>query len=197
MRKGWTNTKDLSGVLRWWPKWHYGSDVFWGCLWLLGTFPFCMCVKWHIHRDKYGLVEESVYGLINLLVMLKEVRGRCLCGRIGRSQNAASKKLLGCQIVCYSSASAAKSLCRYFPELQETSEQAQSKFKSEKQSRRQLELKATALEEELTDLRAEKESLERVNSTTEVSLLNSSGQEPLFNKHFNFSFKDYNRMCSL
>ncbi|XP_036914954.1 FK506-binding protein 15 isoform X2 [Sturnira hondurensis] len=46
-------------------------------------------------------------------------------------------------------------------ELQETSEQAQSKFKSEKQNRRQLELKVTALEEELTDLRAEKESLEK------------------------------------
>ncbi|XP_054545430.1 FK506-binding protein 15 isoform X1 [Talpa occidentalis] len=46
-------------------------------------------------------------------------------------------------------------------ELQETSEQAQSKFKSEKQSRKQLELKVTALEEELTDLRTEKESLEK------------------------------------
>ncbi|KAM8803338.1 FK506-binding protein 15 [Rhynchonycteris naso] len=46
-------------------------------------------------------------------------------------------------------------------ELQENSEQAQSRFKSEKQSRKQLELKVTALEEELTDLRAEKESLEK------------------------------------
>lgn len=46
-------------------------------------------------------------------------------------------------------------------ELQETSEQAQSRFKSEKQSRKQLELKVTALEEELADLRAEKESLEK------------------------------------
>ncbi|XP_012657867.1 FK506-binding protein 15 isoform X2 [Otolemur garnettii] len=46
-------------------------------------------------------------------------------------------------------------------ELQETSEQTQSKFKSEKQSRRQLELKVTSLEEELTDLRTEKESLEK------------------------------------
>uniref|UniRef100_A0A8P0TFU1 FKBP prolyl isomerase family member 15 n=1 Tax=Canis lupus familiaris TaxID=9615 RepID=A0A8P0TFU1_CANLF len=46
-------------------------------------------------------------------------------------------------------------------ELQETSEQAQSRFKSEKQSRRQLELKVTCLEEELADLRAEKESLEK------------------------------------
>ncbi|KAM6183772.1 FK506-binding protein 15 [Erethizon dorsatum] len=46
-------------------------------------------------------------------------------------------------------------------ELQETSEQAQSKFKYEKQGRRQLELKVTTLEEELSDLRAEKESLEK------------------------------------
>lgn len=46
-------------------------------------------------------------------------------------------------------------------ELQETSEQAQSKVKNEKQSRKQLELKVTALEEELTDIRAEKESLEK------------------------------------
>lgn len=86
-----------------------------------------------------------------------------MCGRIGRSQNAALKKLLECQIAHYSSGSAAKSLCCFIPELREASEQAQSKFKSEKQGRRQLELKVTALEEELTDLQAEKESLEKVN----------------------------------
>lgn len=55
-------------------------------------------------------------------------------------------------------------------ELREASEQTQSKFKSEKQSRRQLELKVTSLEEELTDLRAEKESLEKVSSNSQVSL---------------------------
>ncbi|XP_068925668.1 FK506-binding protein 15 isoform X2 [Petaurus breviceps papuanus] len=49
-------------------------------------------------------------------------------------------------------------------ELQETSEQAQSKFKTEKQSRKQLELKLAALEEELTDLKAETESLEKTLS---------------------------------
>ncbi|XP_027470870.1 FK506-binding protein 15 [Zalophus californianus] len=48
-----------------------------------------------------------------------------------------------------------------FSELQETSEQAQSKFKNEKQSRRQLELKVISLEDELADLRDEKESLEK------------------------------------
>lgn len=55
-------------------------------------------------------------------------------------------------------------------ELREASEQTQSKFKSEKQSRRQLELKVTSLEEELTDLRAEKESLEKVSSKSQVLL---------------------------
>ncbi|XP_036711026.1 FK506-binding protein 15 isoform X3 [Balaenoptera musculus] len=56
-------------------------------------------------------------------------------------------------------------------ELQETSEQAQSKFKSEKQSRRQLELRVTSLEEELTDLRAEKESLEKTTGADDGSLV--------------------------
>ncbi|XP_028021274.2 FK506-binding protein 15 isoform X7 [Balaenoptera acutorostrata] len=58
-----------------------------------------------------------------------------------------------------------------FSELQETSEQAQSKFKSEKQSRRQLELRVTSLEEELTDLRAEKESLEKTTGADDGSLV--------------------------
>ncbi|XP_027543658.1 FK506-binding protein 15 isoform X2 [Neopelma chrysocephalum] len=46
-------------------------------------------------------------------------------------------------------------------ELQETSEDTQSRFKAEKQSRKQLDMKITALEEELTDLKVEKETLER------------------------------------
>ncbi|XP_027760914.1 FK506-binding protein 15 isoform X3 [Empidonax traillii] len=46
-------------------------------------------------------------------------------------------------------------------ELQEASEDTQSRFKAEKQSRKQLDLKITALEEELTDLKVEKETLER------------------------------------
>lgn len=59
-------------------------------------------------------------------------------------------------------------------ELREASEQTQTKFKSEKQSRRQLELKVTSLEEELTDLRAEKESLEKVNSKAKFFLDSSA-----------------------
>ncbi|KAK2489813.1 hypothetical protein MC885_021029, partial [Smutsia gigantea] len=107
--------------------------------------------------------EFSVYGLLNLLfseVTLKEESERPSCGRIGRWQNAALKELLGRRL-----ATAAlvlqPSVCCYIPELQETSERAQSKFKGEKQSRRQLELKVTSLEEELSDLRSEKESLEK------------------------------------
>ncbi|XP_023793696.1 FK506-binding protein 15 [Cyanistes caeruleus] len=46
-------------------------------------------------------------------------------------------------------------------ELQEASQDTQSKFKAEKQSRKQLDMKIAALEEELTDLRVEKETLER------------------------------------
>ncbi|XP_029468503.1 FK506-binding protein 15 isoform X3 [Rhinatrema bivittatum] len=46
-------------------------------------------------------------------------------------------------------------------DLQETSEHAQSHLKTEKQSRRQLELKVTSLEEELADLIAEKHGLEK------------------------------------
>ncbi|KAF4801671.1 FK506-binding protein 15 [Turdus rufiventris] len=46
-------------------------------------------------------------------------------------------------------------------ELQEASQDTQSRFKAEKQSRKQLDMKIAALEEELTDLRVEKETLER------------------------------------
>uniref|UniRef100_A0A8C8SXK7 peptidylprolyl isomerase n=1 Tax=Pelusios castaneus TaxID=367368 RepID=A0A8C8SXK7_9SAUR len=46
-------------------------------------------------------------------------------------------------------------------ELQGSSEDTQAKFRAEKQSRRQLDLKVTALEEELGDLKVEKENLEK------------------------------------
>ncbi|KAM4889614.1 FK506-binding protein 15 isoform 2-T2 [Sylvia borin] len=46
-------------------------------------------------------------------------------------------------------------------ELQEASQDTQSRFKAEKQSRKQLDMRIAALEEELTDLRVEKETLER------------------------------------
>uniref|UniRef100_A0A803W5B6 peptidylprolyl isomerase n=2 Tax=Ficedula albicollis TaxID=59894 RepID=A0A803W5B6_FICAL len=46
-------------------------------------------------------------------------------------------------------------------ELQEASQDTQSRFKAEKQSRKQLDMKMAALEEELADLRVEKETLER------------------------------------
>ncbi|XP_069465910.1 FK506-binding protein 15 isoform X2 [Ambystoma mexicanum] len=46
-------------------------------------------------------------------------------------------------------------------ELQEISDHAQSRFKAEKQSHRQLDMKVTTLEEEVLDLRVEKENLEK------------------------------------
>ncbi|XP_024079035.2 FK506-binding protein 15-like, partial [Terrapene carolina triunguis] len=46
-------------------------------------------------------------------------------------------------------------------ELQESSEDTQAKFRAEKQSRRQLDLKVTAMVEELADLKVEKENLEK------------------------------------
>ncbi|XP_025905075.1 FK506-binding protein 15 isoform X1 [Nothoprocta perdicaria] len=46
-------------------------------------------------------------------------------------------------------------------ELQEASEDTQTRFKAEKQSRKHLDMKIAALEEELTDLKVEKETLER------------------------------------
>ncbi|XP_041049058.1 FK506-binding protein 15-like isoform X2 [Carcharodon carcharias] len=46
-------------------------------------------------------------------------------------------------------------------ELQEVSERAQTRCKAEKQSRKELEVKVVSLEEELIDLRAEKENLEK------------------------------------
>ncbi|XP_051893390.1 FK506-binding protein 15 isoform X2 [Pristis pectinata] len=46
-------------------------------------------------------------------------------------------------------------------ELQEASERAQTKCKAEKQSRKQLEVKVASMEEELVDLRAEKDNLEK------------------------------------
>uniref|UniRef100_A0A452J4S5 peptidylprolyl isomerase n=1 Tax=Gopherus agassizii TaxID=38772 RepID=A0A452J4S5_9SAUR len=46
-------------------------------------------------------------------------------------------------------------------ELQESSEDTHTKFRAEKQSRRQLDLKVTTLEEELADLKLERENLEK------------------------------------
>lgn len=54
-------------------------------------------------------------------------------------------------------------------ELQGSSEDTQAKFRAEKQSRRQLDLKVTALEEELADLKVEKENLEKVGPGTCIS----------------------------
>uniref|UniRef100_A0A452GAI3 peptidylprolyl isomerase n=1 Tax=Capra hircus TaxID=9925 RepID=A0A452GAI3_CAPHI len=74
-------------------------------------------------------------------------------------------------------------------ELQETSQQVQSKFKSEKQSRRQLELRVASLEEELTDLRTEKESLEKVSLLPSALLEDKSWSVLCFFHNFIRFFK--------
>ncbi|KAJ6652055.1 hypothetical protein lerEdw1_015258 [Lerista edwardsae] len=61
-------------------------------------------------------------------------------------------------------------------ELQESSQDARHKFQAEKQSRRQLEGKVAALEEELADLRAEKENLEKNLSKRKKKALLERGQ---------------------
>ncbi|XP_053137976.1 FK506-binding protein 15 isoform X2 [Hemicordylus capensis] len=61
-------------------------------------------------------------------------------------------------------------------ELQESSEDTRSKFQVEKQSRRQLDGKVAALEEELADLRVEKASLEKNLSERKKKSLLERGQ---------------------
>ncbi|XP_043913905.1 FK506-binding protein 15 [Protopterus annectens] len=68
-------------------------------------------------------------------------------------------------------------------ELQETSEHAQTQYKTEKQSRKQLEGKVSTLEEELADVRAEKEILKKnlserkKNSVTERQRMEEEMEE--------------------
>uniref|UniRef100_A0A665W4G1 peptidylprolyl isomerase n=1 Tax=Echeneis naucrates TaxID=173247 RepID=A0A665W4G1_ECHNA len=50
---------------------------------------------------------------------------------------------------------------KFVPELKETAERAQAQYRSEKQLRKDLELRVNNLEEEVQDLRTDKESLER------------------------------------
>lgn len=49
-------------------------------------------------------------------------------------------------------------------EVKETSEQTKSQAKNEKESRRNLELRLVALEDEISDLKVEKKNLEKVTS---------------------------------
>lgn len=49
------------------------------------------------------------------------------------------------------------------PELKEEAERHQAQYRSEKQKRKELELRVSNLEEELQDLRTDKDSLEKVS----------------------------------
>lgn len=57
--------------------------------------------------------------------------------------------------------------CDFLPcvsELKETAEATQTQHRSEKQRRKQMQLRLSSLEEELQDLKTEKESLDRVRN---------------------------------
>ena len=49
------------------------------------------------------------------------------------------------------------------PELKQAAETAQAQYRSEKQRRKEMELRVNNMEEELQDLKTDKESLERVS----------------------------------
>lgn len=53
-------------------------------------------------------------------------------------------------------------LCLCVSEMKEVAERAQAQYRSEKQRRKEMELRVNNTEEELQDLKTDKESLERV-----------------------------------
>ena len=53
--------------------------------------------------------------------------------------------------------------CLCVSELKEAAERAQTQYRSEKQRRKEMELRVNNMEEELQDLKTDKESLERVS----------------------------------
>lgn len=57
-------------------------------------------------------------------------------------------------------------------ELKEAAEKAQAQYRSEKQQRKEMELRGNNMEEELQDLKADKESLERVSTHHFLSPVN-------------------------
>lgn len=54
-------------------------------------------------------------------------------------------------------------MCSCVSELKEEAERVQTQYRSEKQRRKETELKVNTMEEELQDLKTDKESLERVS----------------------------------
>ena len=54
-------------------------------------------------------------------------------------------------------------LCVCVPELKEAAERTQAQYRSEKQRRKEMELRVGNMEEEVQDLKTDKESLERVS----------------------------------
>ncbi|KAL0186442.1 hypothetical protein M9458_018112, partial [Cirrhinus mrigala] len=52
-------------------------------------------------------------------------------------------------------------MCLFVSELKETADRVQSQYKMEKQKRKEVEIKLNNMEEELQDMKTEKDSLER------------------------------------
>lgn len=57
-------------------------------------------------------------------------------------------------------------LCLCVSELKEAAERTQAQYRSEKQRRKEMELRDNNMEEELQDLKTDKERLERVRNIT-------------------------------
>lgn len=76
--------------------------------------------------------------------------------------------MTGCSIVAlcsiFSFSNDRKKNCVVFSEFKETAERVHSQYKTEKQKRKETELKLNGLEEELQDVKTEKDSMERVRS---------------------------------
>lgn len=66
-------------------------------------------------------------------------------------------------------------LCLCVSELKEAAERAQAQYRSEKQRRKEMELRVNNMEEELQDLKSDKESLERVRTLHVFFLLSVNG----------------------
>lgn len=71
-------------------------------------------------------------------------------------------------------------LCFGLPELKEVAERAQNQYRSEKQKRKEMELRVSAMEEELQDLKSDKENLERVGPLHVVYLCLSESSQKLY-----------------
>ncbi|KAJ7308051.1 hypothetical protein JRQ81_008554 [Phrynocephalus forsythii] len=111
----------------------------------------------HAEQEKVKVVEELALATAQISRLQLELTERQKKETGLRSQlNAALKEAEG-------HGAQVDRLQAQLAELRESSEEAKTRYQTEKQSRKQLEGKVAAWEEELTDLRAEKENLEKMS----------------------------------